>query len=377
MQLYIYTRSFSSDRRYINSEGTRKAIHGLASGLIASNAKVTVLCEGDRNVITEMPEGYLIQQFKNLQKHKKFQIANALQQFVQDHLNHQTLVVLSGIFQPNIYSFATFLRKHKVPYVVLPHDPYNAAIFSKNTYLKWCYWYLFEQKVLKNAVALQVLDDRHRDFVHNLGVKTPVFAVPNGFEASDVCQEDSLNWSAHPPKLFFLGRLDAHNKGLDLLLDAFAQLPKSIDAELTLQGPDKGDRSSLENRAVELSISNQTTFLDADYNTATPLLIKEYDIFCLPSRFEGFGLSALEAMLAGRVLLVSDVAGIAPHVKASGCGVVVKPEVSEIRAGLLELIERRSQWQEMGLKGRNYALENLQWGKIAAAALEHYQQLVS
>ena len=81
-------------------------------------------------------------------------------------------------------------------------------------------------------------------------------------------------------------------------------------------------------------------------------------------------------MLAGRVLLVSEVAGIAPHVQASGCGVIVAPTVAAIRQGLVELLERRSEWKEMGLKGREYALEHLRWNNIAFAALQQYQQLV-
>lgn len=376
MQLYFYTRSFSANPKYVNSEGTRKALHGLASGLVECGANVAVLCEGESETRSETLEGYQIHQFKNLQKQKKFKIADGLKQFVQQQLNSNTLVILSGIFQPNIYTLANCLRKQKIPYVVMPHDPYNPGIFSKNAPLKWLYWHLFEQKVLKNATAVQVLDDRHSVFLQDLGVKTPTISVPNGFSANDVHTEADFGWSDRSvPSLFFLGRMDAHNKGLDLLLEAFAQFTSTRDAKLTLQGADKGDRPSLELQAAQLLISNRTAFLAPDYNTATPLIIRNYDIFCLPSRFEGFGLSALEAMLAARVLLVSEVAGIAPHVQASGCGVVVKPEVSAIRAGLLELLERRSQWQEMGLRGRHYVLEQLSWNTIAADALKQYQQL--
>jgi glycosyltransferase involved in cell wall biosynthesis len=82
-------------------------------------------------------------------------------------------------------------------------------------------------------------------------------------------------------------------------------------------------------------------------------------------------------MLAGRVLLlISEVAGIALHVKASGCGVVVAPEVSAIKVGLMELLQRRSEWKEMGLSGRRYALEHLDWQSIAHKALDQYRQLV-
>jgi len=44
---------------------------------------------------------------------------------------------------------------------------------------------------------------------------------------------------------------------------------------------------------------------------------------------------------------------------------------------LLALLRRRGEWREMGLRGRRYALANLQWKGIAAAALQHYENLVA
>jgi glycosyltransferase involved in cell wall biosynthesis len=105
-------------------------------------------------------------------------------------------------------------------------------------------------------------------------------------------------------------------------------------------------------------------------------LLENYDIFCLTSRFEGFGLSALEAMVAGRVLLVSAESGIAPYVQASGCGVTIAPTRNGIHQGFATLLERRAQWPEMGLRGRCYALKYLQWEPIAESALVQYRSLI-
>jgi glycosyltransferase involved in cell wall biosynthesis len=269
------------------------------------------------------------------------------------------------------------LKKYGVPYIAFPLDPYHPSIFEKNSHLKWPYWYLLEQHMLRQATAIQVLDISHTQWLRRLGIETPVIAIPCGFFLKDVHPESSLHWQEDGMvKLFFLGRLDAHNKGLDLLLEVFAQLVEVTDVQLVLQGPDWGDRKSLEQKAAKFSLSRKVSFLEPDYDKSPSSLIANYDIFCLPSRFEGFGQSALEAMLAGRVLLVSEVAGIAPHVKASGCGVVVAPEVSAIKEGLMELLQRRSEWQEMGLGGRRYALEHLAWKSIAHKALEQYRQLV-
>jgi glycosyltransferase involved in cell wall biosynthesis len=97
----------------------------------------------------------------------------------------------------------------------------------------------------------------------------------------------------------------------------------------------------------------------------------------MPSRFEGFGLSALEAMLAARVLIVSRTAGIAPHIERSGCGIVVDPTPADLQRGFQLLLSRRQHWREMGLRGREYALEHLHWNRIAKRTLLQYRKLLN
>lgn len=359
------------------TDGTSKAVHGLASGLAESGARVTVLCEGERDGRVRSPHGYEIASFASTGRRVEGSIGAGLRQHVKA-LSPRTLVVLNGAFHPSVSALARLLRKANVPYVAAPHDPYNGAIFRKRAHVKWPYWYLFERPMLRRARAVQVLDARHGEILRALGVETPVIESWNGFAPGDVYDESSLRWDEDgPAKLFFLGRLDAHNKGLDLLIDALADLHHSADARLVIQGPDWGDGARLRKQAKRLHLNGHAKFCEPDYATSPAALIASHDVFCLPSRFEGFGLSAIEAMLAGRVLLVSDVAGVAPHVLASGCGVVVAPERDAIRDGLSELLAKRADWKTMGLAGRHYALEHLRWPAIAAAALRDYRKLMA
>ena len=106
-------------------------------------------------------------------------------------------------------------------------------------------------------------------------------------------------------------------------------------------------------------------------------LTAQYDALVLPSRFEGFGLSAVEAMVAARPVLISDIAGLAPHVRNCDGGVVVEATVDSIRAGIEQLIARRDEWREMGLRGRQYVLEHLNWTHIAREALSDYRRLLN
>lgn len=378
-EIYLYLRHFPSHGDKID-DGLKKAVHGLASGLTKYSTKVTVLSEGSRSENTSFTTdaGYTIQCFANPIQHRpSFQISPALKQYISNNLSSDSLVMLNGILHPSLYSISRFLKKRNVPYVVVPHDVYHPAMFSKNAYLKFFYWHLLEKRMLMQAKAVQVLDISQAKWLEQRGIQTPIFEAPNGFALTDVQPESGLSWRvSQKPSFFFFGRLDAYHKGLDLLINAFSQATDILDGQLIIQGPDCGDKRDLQQQAGELLSSGKILFLEPEYTRSPSSVIADYDVFCLTSRFEGFGLSALEAMLAGRVLLVSEEAGIATHVRASNCGVVVKPEASAIKLGLLELCKRRSEWKEMGLNGRRYVLEHLSWDKIAFFAAKQYERLI-
>lgn len=377
MKIYLYLKHFPPFGDKIIG-GTSRSTHGFASGLAACSADVTILCEGDENSSFQTKAGYKIECFATRQQKPSWQIAPTLKQYIRDRINRKSIVVINGLFNPSVYGISRILKKYGIPYIMSPRSIYHPAIFQKKPQVKWPYWYLFEKRLLQEAQALQLQDIRQAEWLCKLGVKTPVIEVPNGFEPRNLQPESSLGWRTHGlVKLFFFGRIDAYQKSLDLLIEAFALTPELADAQLILQGADAGDKKQLQARAEELKISEKVFFLAPDYDSTPSSIIAKYDIFCLPSRIEGFANSALEAMLAGRVLLVSEIDGIAPHVIDSGCGVVVKPDISAIKAGLTKLLHHRSQWQEMGVRGRDYVLKHLNWNNIAAKTLDTYKELIS
>ena len=364
MNVALYLRDFPPLGDRITG-GMEKAVHGLAAGLVRCGATVVVLCEGAEDQRRRAEAGYEIRCF-----------ANGLASYLQDS-TRPDLFILNGMFNAGVYRFSRLLHRAGIPYIVAPHDPYHPSVFRTRRHLKWPYWYLRERPMLRRALAVQVLDERHGQWLRRLGVGTNVIEVINGVAPEEVMPELDLRWrEAGPPQFHFLGRLDTHNKGLDILIDAFASIAAETDAVLSIQGQDWGDRPALERRVARLSLSGRIRLVAPDYTAPSSQLIARHDVFCLPSRFEGFSLAALEAMLAGRVVLVSDVAGIAPHVQACGCGVVVPAEVQHVSAGLRQLLGLRAQWKEMGLAGRRYALDHLQWDRIAANALRTYELMV-
>lgn len=366
--------------------GIVKAVHVSAKGLAACGADVTVLCEGPEEHRRRADAGYTVQCFSNTSWPLAFRAGNGLAQYLESPARPD-LVILNGIFDPSVYAVSRQLKKHRIPYVAAPHDPYHPAIFGTNAHLKWPYWYLVERRMLAGAEAVQVLDARHEQWLRRLSIKTPVIEVTNGFVLEDLLKDMQEDLPAKhdlrrsedgPAHFFFLGRIDAYNKGLDLLVDAYAQMERPEESRLIMQGPDDtGDKAVLEAKARALSLSGPISVLPPDFAASSASLIARHDVLCMPSRFEGFGLSALEAMLAARVVMVSEMAGIAPHVRASDCGVVVEPDVRSVREGLEELLRRRPEWEEMGLRGRRHVIEHLRHDGVAADALAHYQDIIS
>lgn len=368
---YLYLKHFPPQGDRLD-EGTTKAVHGLATGLVAMGAAVTVLCEWERASTFDSPAGYCIQSFAtDRPSSPSFSLALALKTFVAQSPG---LYLINGIFHPSLFMLGRWLKKQKRPYIVVPHDPYHPQIFRKNAHLKWPYWYLLERSLLRQATAVQVLAPIHETWLRRLRIKVPVVVVPNGFEPEDCLDPTQLQWSTPqtPLKLLCLGRIDAHHKGLDLLLKALPQVTEPW--QLLIQGRDAGDRALLETMVQTLGLDDRVQFAGPTPEPAVSVMAN-HDLLCLPSRYDGFGLVALEALLTGRQVLVSQEAGIAQVVEKSGAGVVVAPEPEAIASGLRQIYKQRDRAKELGLQGREYVLNHLSWPEIAKSAMQQYQTL--
>lgn len=111
-------------------------------------------------------------------------------------------------------------------------------------------------------------------------------------------------------------------KGLDILLQAFAQLVEKLpNTRLVLIG-DGPERHVLENLATDLGIAARVQFIGQKENAAQYL--KAFDVFVLPSRKEGFPYTLLEALAAGAPIVTTDAGGNPEAV--GNAAVVIAPE---------------------------------------------------
>jgi len=98
-----------------------------------------------------------------------------------------------------------------------------------------------------------------------------------------------------------------HEKGIDLLIDAFRLLRQSNDYTHLLVVGTGPDEAKLKEMVHKNNLNSHVTFYgEADWEKAMQLMAI-MDVVVVPSRFEGFGLTAAEAMAAGKPVVASDV----------------------------------------------------------------------
>lgn len=161
-------------------------------------------------------------------------------------------------------------------------------------------------------------------------MSAPTAVVPNGIDVDF--------WSAARPQapgrqtIVAVGRFE-RVKGFDVLIDAFAQLRRTTNAELLLVG-DGRERASLERRVAEAGLADAVSFaglLDApDVRKA----FQRATVHALPSRSEGHPLVVLEAMAAGLPVVATRVGGV-PDLVTEETGTLVDPEDASALAGAL------------------------------------------
>jgi len=122
-------------------------------------------------------------------------------------------------------------------------------------------------------------------------------------------------------------------KGLDVLLAALDRLEKGGPRPRLLIAGAGPLRGALQSQASQLGLAERVRFLGRRSDVADLLLA--CDLFVLPSRQEGLGVAALEAMALGRPVLASRVGGLAESVQHERTGLLVPPDDPEALADAL------------------------------------------
>lgn len=165
---------------------------------------------------------------------------------------------------------------------------------------------------------------------------------------------------AGPPMIAYAGRL-VREKGVDVLIRAFASLATShAGAGLMIIG-DGPERAALEQLAGELGVGRRTTFYGFLPQAEAERHLDQAWAQVVPSLWaEPFGLVAAEGLMRGTAVVASATGGLAEIVQHGKTGWLVPPgRVGPLCQALNTLITQPELTERLGQAGRAFALEHL------------------
>jgi len=208
--------------------------------------------------------------------------------------------------------------------------------------------------------------------------------IPPGVNTDRFNPEDDGRTVAgtEPPFLFALSRIDT-NKGLDFLLHAFARVaPEAPALRLVIGGgsaePQEREvrvREELRDLAAVHGLAERVTFAGYVTDEDLPYFYRRAAAFVLPSKFEPFGMTALEAMACGTPVVATNLGGLARFVVDGRDALLVDPSVTEKLAGALRrLVAEAALAAQLVAAGHETIAREFTWEAIARKHLAFYER---
>lgn len=190
--------------------------------------------------------------------------------------------------------------------------------------------------------------------------------VRNGISAQ-APEPRGLNpkWPPDVLKLLFVGRFDPQ-KGVDIICSALKRLGPGYHAILA-----GGNVVSDERGRVKLP-ANASSIGWVNHEQLE-VLLRSADVLVMPSRWEGFGLIAAEAMRAGLAVVASRVGGLPEIVKDGETGMLFNPfKVDELVRILADTPKDR--WHDMGEAGQQRFVTHFTMDRVHQQLLNVYRK---
>lgn len=172
--------------------------------------------------------------------------------------------------------------------------------------------------------------------------------------------------------MLFVGRL-VPIKGVPQFISAFRDLSAkfpNLRAEICGEGPlynaalatsrEFGGRLQVRGRVSEVELAQS-------YQRSLLLVV--------PSRFEGLGIVALEAMAAGTPVLANDVPGLS-DLKGGGVALVPLDDQAALLTAAAAILGDRAKWEHLSGQARETILERFSWTAVGPQIAEVYRSVL-
>jgi len=254
----------------------------------------------------------------------------------------ELVVITRGCSQGN-EGIMSFLEKHNIKYCTVNHSALEHMWPSTKGAL-----------IIKHGFDHAVANY----FVSNANLKLTQSQIGSPVEKSKIIRNPfnvPFNTNLDYPdestiKLAFVSRYD-FNKGYDVLFEVLSQQKwKERNIEVNLYG--SGEHETGIKSLIHL-FDLKNVFIRGYYSTID--IWKENHALILPSRFEGFPIVIVEAMLCARFAIATNVGGIKEAIVDNENGFIAEsPRTEYLDAAMERAWARRSEWKAIGQQAQKY-----------------------
>lgn len=208
-----------------------------------------------------------------------------------------------------------------------------------------------------------------------LGIDTARFVAATG---QGIRAEFQLATS--DPLIGMVGNIE-HRKGYDILIRAASDLVRAYPhVKFLLVGADNSEGGSetrrLQQMIGDLGLTQHFIFMGA--RPDVPAVLAAIDIFVLCSRAEGLSVAMVEAMAAGKPVIVTPVGGTAEAVQHGFNGLLIPPEdPAALADGLHDLLADPERARQMGHAGRDLVIQRFDAEACVRQTEAVYRQLLT
>jgi D-inositol-3-phosphate glycosyltransferase len=184
------------------------------------------------------------------------------------------------------------------------------------------------------------------------------------------------------PTMLYVGRIDPV-KGIDFLLDGFARLhdrwtgalpPRLLLVGGTMTGGELGpDLAGLRDAAAARGVAEQITFCGPQPHDALPTYYAATDLTVVPSRYESFGLVAVESMACGTPVVASRAGGLAYTIEEGQNGFLVPYGDADTLAATLDRALGDAALRDGLRRGALATAAQYDWERITDRILDLYR----
>jgi glycosyltransferase involved in cell wall biosynthesis len=271
-------------------------------------------------------------------------------------------------------------KKHGIPFVLQPHGSLPKIVEKKT--LKTLFDVFWGRKIINAASKIIAVSNTEVNQFKKFGVDpSKIVTIPNGL--------DLQKYSNLPPigkfrekygikekhMILYLGRIHKI-KGIDLLIKSFNSFTKETNnAILVIAGPDAGYLRTLEKLAKELRIEKKILFTGPLYDMDKLEAYVDADVYVLPSIYEAFPVTLLEACACSTPVITTDRCGLADIIDGQA-GLVVPYNENALCRALSLILGDEAMRQEFGKKGKLLVREQFNLEKISKQIETLYQSIL-